>query len=553
MASPFAGASGNPLVARLDAFRKRAIEVVAGFTTGQKVVSALAVGALVVAVVLVSGWNSKPSYAALYTNLETADAAGITEALTTQHVPFQLADGGKTVMVRNADLYRTRIDLSAQGLPSGGTAGWQILDKQGITASEFRQRVDYQRALEGELAKTIGAIDGVDNATVHLVIPQEDLFAKDDRKATAAVLIRNRTGATLNSREVQAVVHLVASSVEGLAPEQVTVTDATGKLLSAPGQDDLAETDARTAQTASFERQIAGEVKAMLASVVGTDGADVRVKAELDFDERNTTTEAVNPDQQSIVNQQTTTETFTNTNGATPGGPLGAELPTTTGSGNSNYAKNTTTQQVVPSKTTSSVKGAPGAVKRLSVSVLLDQDKASALNVQTIQQQVAAAAGIDAARGDTVQVSRVPFDKTVATQEAADKAKQDATARRQDLIRLAQSLGTLLLVAVGLRVGYKRLRGEAIEELIPLDQLALESASVDALLELDDEVFDLEPTMVGTGEDGGTVLVQRRQRVELDRLPGVEERMAAHADIVDLIDRRPEDVAQLLRSWIADR
>jgi flagellar M-ring protein FliF len=553
MASPFAGASGNPLVARLDAFRKRAIEVVAGFTTGQKVVSALAVGALVVAVVLVSGWNSKPSYAALYTNLETADAAGITEALTAQHVPFQLADGGKTVMVRNADLYRTRIDLSAQGLPSGGTAGWQLLDKQGITASEFRQRVDYQRALEGELAKTIGAIDGVDNATVHLVIPQEDLFAKDDRKATAAVLIRNRTGATLNSREVQAVVHLVASSVEGLAPEQVTVTDATGKLLSAPGQDDLAETDARTAQTASFERQIAGEVKAMLASVVGTDGADVRVKAELDFDERNTTTEAVNPDQQSIVNQQTTTETFTNTNGATPGGPLGAELPTTTGSGNSNYAKNTTTQQVVPSKTTSSVKGAPGAVKRLSVSVLLDQDKASALNVQTIQQQVAAAAGIDAARGDTVQVSRVPFDKTVATQEAADKAKQDATARRQDLIRLAQSLGTLLLVAVGLRVGYKRLRGEAIEELIPLDQLALESASVDALLELDDEVFDLEPTMVGTGEDGGTVLVQRRQRVELDRLPGVEERMAAHADIVDLIDRRPEDVAQLLRSWIADR
>jgi flagellar M-ring protein FliF len=551
MASPFAGAARNPLVARLDAFRRRAVEVVAGFTTGQKVVSALAVGGLVVAVVLVSGWNSKPSYAALYTNLETTDAAAITEALTAKHVPYQLADGGKTVMVRNADLYRTRIDLSAQGLPSGGTAGWQLLDKQGITASEFRQRVDYQRALEGELAKTIGAIDGVDNATVHLVIPQEDLFAKDDRKATAAVLIRNRTGATLNSREVQAVVHLVASSVEGLAPEQVTVSDATGKLLSAPGQDDLAATDARTAQTASFERQVAGEVKAMLASVVGTDGADVRVKAELDFDERNTTTEAVDPNQQSIVNQQTTTETFTNTNGAAPGGPLGAELPTTTGSGNSNYAKNTTTQQVVPSKTTSSVKGAPGAVKRLSVSVLLDQAKASTLNVQTIQQQVAAAAGIDTTRGDTVQVSRVPFDKTVATQEAADKAKQDAASRRRDLIRLAQSLGTLLLVAVGLRVGYKRLRGEAIEELIPLEQLALESASVDGLLELDEEVLDLEPTMVG--EDGGTVLVQRRQRVELDRLPGVEERMAAHADIVDLIDRRPEDVAQLLRSWIADR
>ena len=129
--------------------------------------------------------------------------------------------------------------MSAAGLPQGGAQGYALLDKQGITASEFRQRVDYQRALEGELARTITAIDGVEAAKVHLVIPEEDLFSDDERQPTASVLVKTKPGSTLDPGQVQAVVHLVSSSVEGLVPEQVTVADDQGTMLAAPGEDGL--------------------------------------------------------------------------------------------------------------------------------------------------------------------------------------------------------------------------------------------------------------------------------------------------------------------------
>lgn len=219
----------------LDKPMRRVQTILAGFSTGQKAVTALGLVALVLGGILFSSWASKPTFVPLFTNLTTADAAAITEKLGAQKTPYQLADGGRSVLVPQKDVYQLRLDVSSAGLPQGGESGYALLDKQGITTSEFQQHVEYQRALEGELAKTIGAIDGVDGTIVHLVIPTEDVFANHTRKPSASVLIKTKPGKTLAPGQVQAVVHLVSASVEGLTPEQVTVADAKGQVLSTAG------------------------------------------------------------------------------------------------------------------------------------------------------------------------------------------------------------------------------------------------------------------------------------------------------------------------------
>ena len=552
----------NELATRL---RTRATELFNGFTTGQKAVTAIAVLFVVVGGYVFTGWAAKPSYSPLYTDLDSADAAAVTEELSSAGVSYKLADGGRTVMVPKDALYDQRIALSAKGLPSSGNSGFALLDKQGITASEFRQRVDFQRALSGELATTIESIDDVQSATVNLVIPEEDLFASDDQKASASVLVQTRANATLAPGTVQSILHLVSSSVEGLRPDNVTISDTDGTLLIAPGEDGInaAMSDARAQQTVEYERQVASKVEELLAAVVGSKGVVVQVKAELDFDKRETTVESFENPGGVVAQQSTSEETMQGTEAATTGGVLGTD-PTavTIPGGTSDFSKNEESTVFAPSKTTENTTAAPGTVKRQTVSVFIDSNANSGVALADIQQQVEAAAGIDAERGDLVRVSEVQFNtaEADAAEEAAKAA--NASAKWDSTMDTVRSVVTLLVVGIGMLIGYRRLRGAARrEELIPLDHLALGPASDDDVLELDeDDWVELEPAVAGAGgvviegdDEPSTVLVNRRHRTELDRLPGMEERMAAHADIADLIDRQPDDVAQLLRSWMSER
>ena len=550
----------NDVIERL---RTRATELFNGFTTGQKVVTGLAVLFVVIGGYVFTGWAAKPAYSPLYTDLDSADAAAVTEELSSTGVSYKLADGGRTVMVPKDALYDQRIALSSKGLPSSGNSGFALLDKQGITASEFRQRVDFQRALSGELATTIESIDDVQSATVNLVIPEEDLFASDDQKASASVLVQTKADANLAPGTVQSILHLVSSSVEGLTPQNVTISDTNGRLLIAPGEDGLnaAMSDARAQQTVEYERQVASKVKELLGAVVGSKGVVVQVKAELDFDKRETTTERFENANGVVAQETTSEETMTGTEAATAGGVLGTDpAAVTIPGGTSDFSKIEESTVFAPSKTTESTTAAPGTVKRQTVSVFLDANANSGVSLADIQEQVEAAAGIDADRGDLVRVSEVQFStaEADAAAEAADAANESAKwASTMDTVR---SVVTLLVVGLGMLIGYRRLRGAARrEELIPLEHLALDAGDPTDVLELDeDDYIELEPAMAGgvliEGDDEpSTVLVNRRHRTELDRLPGMEERQAAHADISDLIDRQPDDVAQLLRSWMSER
>jgi len=218
----------------IQVLRERIARINSQFTAGQKTMVVLAVVALGAGGFLFAQWAGKPSYAPLYSNLDAADAAAITEKLTADGVPYELADGGRTVMVPSESVYQTRLDASAEGLPAGGGDGYALLDKQGVTTSEFRQRVDYQRAMEGELARTIESMDGVETASVKLVIPPKDVFSDSEQKPSASVLLKTKLGVTLSDDQVRAVDHLIASSISGLDPAAITIADSKGTVLLAP-------------------------------------------------------------------------------------------------------------------------------------------------------------------------------------------------------------------------------------------------------------------------------------------------------------------------------
>lgn len=508
-----------------------------GFTTGQKAMTGIAVVAVLVGTLMFSSWASKPSYQPLYTNLEASDAAAVTEALESRGTSYELADGGRTVMVPRKDLYALRLEMSAAGLPEGGSQGYALLDEQGITASEFRQRVDYQRALEGELTRTITAIDGVDAAKVHLVIPKEDLFADDERQPTASVLIKTGAGKSVAPGQVRSIVHLVSSSVEGLAPEQVTVADANGTMLAAPGEDGLtaAANDARAQQTATFEDGLSRSVQQLLEPVTGVGGAIVRVRADLDFDQRSTRTERFEPVEGLPPATETISrETFTGA-GAPVGGVLGPDgLPVAPGTGDSTYEKEQSQVANALGTVTEEIKTAPGQVRRMSVAVLLDGNN-GVVDQAAVRELVAAATLFDPERGDEIEVSTMAFDTTAADAAAEELAAAEAAQQRAEMMELARTVAIALVIALGLFLAYRSSRKPRREAVTLTDALALQPA--DDLLDLDSEENDFALR-------GG-----RERQLE----PAAARRLEVQSEVAELVDRQPEEVAQLLRGWLADR
>ncbi len=534
-------------------WRRRGASVWAGFTSGQKTMLGLALVGALIGFLLFSNWAGQPSYTALYSNLPAGDASSITEELASKGIKYRLADGGATVMVPRQDVYQTRLDLSAQGLPAGGSPGYALLDKQGITTSEFRQRVDFQRALEGELARTIGAIDGVESADVHLVIPADDLFTDDASKPSASVLLHGARGVEFAPGQVRAIVHLVASSVEGLQPESVTVADGRGKVLSAPGEDGSAATgDVRSAQTADFEAGLSGSLEQMLAPVTGAGGAVVRVKASLDFDERSVVTERFDQPQAPattapVLSESTATEQFTGSGAGAAAGVLGTDGAAAGAAGTPNdYKKDQAERTFAVGKVTEQVKSAPGQVERLSVAVLLDT--ATKADPAQISALVSAAAGLDPARGDVIEVRPLAFDRSAdAGAEKAAKSAESAESKAK-LMGMVQAGGVVLLVLVILFLAWRSARKATVTR-SPVSLPAgyphdPRSAALHALE---------QGRETGPGAPLAPAAVNPVTALSLGGGVAPVVEIPAADEIGDLIDRQPDEVAQVLRGWLADR
>lgn len=504
-------------------------------TPVQKITLGAAVLTLVAGAFVLTRSGGNTAMAAMYTDLEPRDAAAVTDELISRNVDYELADGGRTVLVPAEQVYDLRVGLSGQGLPSS-SEGYALLDRQGITTSEFRQQIDYQRALEGELSKTLRSIDGIESATVHLALPEESVFINEPTKPTASVLVRKSGTAPITSQQVAAMVHLVASSVKGMSPEDVTVADASGAVLSTAGLDAAAGgQSARTDATSAVENEVAASLRSMLARVVGAENVAVTVRAELDLTERQATTESFDSsaDGGVVIAERVANETYTGADQAGSTGvlgPDGAPVETTPVGSESSYTKDDADRTYAVNRTVESTTIAPGAVTRLNVAVLVDETMVTDEQRTAIEAMVSTAAGVDLTRGDQVTVTRLPFDNsgTVAAEEAAvAEAAAVAAAERGSMIRTGVIAGLLFMALLLAYLSTRRARREVAT---PIDIGAIRSAPLD--------------------QPEGLLPAPETSRPQID--PVASASRDALDELSSLTDRRPEEVAQILQGWLSD-
>lgn len=525
-------------------------EVTAGFTGAQKATMVAVFAAVLGGVWMFSTWAQTEDMAPLYTDMETEDAAAVVDELNSQGVSYELADQGRTVLVPRDQVYELRLDLSSAGLASGGSQGYSLLDNQGITSTQFQQRIAYQRALEGELSMTIRSIDSVNAASVHLVIPEDDLFAADDIHASASVLVE--TDRTLAPEQVQAIVNLVSGSVEGLRPDAVTVADQSGMVLASPGQTpfDRAGLAGASNQTQAFEQELSAEIQRMLQAVVGPNNAIVTVSAVMDWSAKSTVSEVHTPsvvpegDQRLNVAEETRTETYSTNATDGDGGVLGGDEDGIASTTESNFSSTETSVQAAIDTIITTRESGGGDIEKLNVAVLIDEASSTDAQLAEIETLVASAAGIETDRGDTLAVSRLAFDSSIEDALAASAengvAAEAGAAAAGGMIRMIV-LGALGLVIV-LLAGIQLWRGRrGLEEVEELDLATLtQSLTAGAARPV------LPATAVGSAAvSAGLPAVGAGADAQPSVSPEEELRM--------LVDQQPDEVARLLRTWLADR
>lgn len=512
------------------------------FSIAQRTFAVLAVAALVLGGVALSSYLTKPTMGPLFSGLSGADASAIVDQLGSKGIKYQLADGGSTILVPQDKLYAERIAMAAAGLPANKSgAGYSLLDSMPVTASEFQQKTTYQRALEGELAKTVGAIDGVDQATVQLAIPDDSVFVEKKKDPTASVFVRTRTGATLSNDQVQAIVHLVSAGIQGMTPTDVAVIDASGKVLSAVGTGTTSGPMSSGATT-DYEARVQQAVQRILDPLVGAGNSAVTVTAQLGTSSSQTTTEtfSATPTTPPLASS-TKTEQYSGAGGAGAAGVLGPDniaVPSgssTAGTGTGSYTSTSTDVTNSVNKSTQVVTTPPGGVQRQSVSVAVDAKAGGALDMTALTQAISAAAGIDPTRGDTISVQRMAFDTTSAQNAATALAKADAATaaeKKQSMIKQAAIAGAVLLLVIFLVVlGMRRSRRARRE--------ALDLGSLTAV----DEGFDLPDGIDGAGLH--PVLPPGPSPL----LP--DPRAVRREEVEAMADAQPAEVAELLRGWLA--
>lgn len=407
-----------------------------GLTPGRRaafVVLGIAAGGGAVAAYVLAG---RLDLAPLYANMSEDDAAAAARKLRERKIPHEVE--GRTLLVPRERVDELRLELAAEGIPRGGGVGFELFDKRTLGLSEFAQRLNYRRALMGELARTISSLEAVERARVHLVIPERRVFSERQQEASASVVLRMRAGRSLAGGQIQGIVHLVASAVEGLRPENVTLVDEEGRLLWRPRKGD--PQDALEEMRLDRERALEQRVTELVERMVGAGKAVVRVAAEIDLDRQETTVEDYDPEVRVVRSEQEMRETLGEGSVGATGGVPGtrANLPTAqpsppaTPKGASresnvrNYEVKRTVQKTV---------SPGGKVRRLSVAVVVDgryetrdgkltfvpRDEA---DLRKIEELVKSAVGFRAERGDVVAVRSAPFEQApaIAGSEAASAA-----------------------------------------------------------------------------------------------------------------------------------
>ena len=433
-------------------------EIWARFDTRQRC-TVVALGLLTAVMLgLVARRSLQPDWALLYGGLQPESASAIVEELGSRNIPYSLSRQGTAVMVERTRLYELRLELAGKGLPNSTGVGFEIFDRTSLPGTEFSNHVNMQRALQGELSRSINCIDEVVASRVHLVLPKESLYG-ENAQASASVVLSLRPGARLAQRQVQGLVNLVAAAVEGLKPQAVIVVDAGGNIISCGDEDGLGRGQMTSAQldtTQAFEENLRGELQSMLDAVIGPHKAIVRVQAELDFDteqvQSETYTEPLGANQ-GLTSAHIVEETYEG--GGTPGGVgagISANMPggmmSGTPSAGGKYLSREETHKYELSRELVEKTIAAGTLKRLTVAAIVDQETASA-DVAKVKELLEAASGYDEARGDKLVIQTMAIAAIKIAEESEKEAEEAAAAqKRQEQLGMMAHYGSGLLAFI---------------------------------------------------------------------------------------------------------
>lgn len=376
-------------------------------------------------------WLRTPTYTVLYSNLAERDVTQVMDALQQNGIPHKLDPGSGALMVPAAEVHNARLKLAAEGLPESGVAGFELLkEDQGFGTSQFIENARYQHALEGELSRTVAALRNVKEARVHLALPKRSVFVRRQEPPTASVVVHMYSGRSLDEGQVASVVHLVASSVPHLNPDNVTVVDQNGNLLNSQQSSEFGMTSTQFSYNRKLEETYTQRILSLLEPMVGSNGVRAQVAAELDFSQTERTEETYNPDLPALRSEQISEDQMgaggaaagvPGTLANTPPGPQ-AEGPGLTQSNSSRRS----TRNYELDKTISHTKLATGTIRQLSIAVVIDDKRVpgpdgSATREPWTQEEldkfttlVREAVGFDARRGDSVQVINAAFQEAPA-------------------------------------------------------------------------------------------------------------------------------------------
>jgi flagellar M-ring protein FliF len=442
---------------------------------GQRLTVAAATFVLAAGLAAIAFWSSHGDYGLLYGRLSDAEASKVIAALDDAKVPYKIGAGGSSIMVPSDKVYAMRMQLAGRGIPQGDGVGFEIFDKQNFGISDFVQRANYVRAVQGELGRTISQIDEIESARVMIVLPENRLLLDKDKYPTASVFVRVRGNSQLQPQSINSIRFLVANSVEGLKPNHVTVVNNLGNVLSENSDNDSLSglTSTELAARRNLEQYLGKKAQDMLEKVLGPGQAIVRVSAEINYDTVTRTEEKFDPDGQ-VIRTQTKNDENTDTSTATPSGPVGIAANTSTETNasqtvsaapvtNSKNHKSVANVEYEIGKTTSNTMLAPGGIKRLSVAVTVaakmegtgtDRKVVNRTpeEIDKLRRIVTSAVGIETGagntRGDDITLEELPFND----QFAADLTHELDLQQKHDMwLNLARNaiypaLGLIALV-----------------------------------------------------------------------------------------------------------
>ena len=407
----------------------------------QKIITVLAPLLVAGALVSLIVWAGRPQYVPIFSKLSDADAGAITTKLKDLKADYKLEDNGSTILVTKQSAADIRLQLASAGLPQASKFSFDNLNTMHLGETDSDRKLRYVLGLQNELENTLRTLNGVQEARVHIVMPEPSLFVDSQKPATAAVTLSLVPGTTLGDDQVRAIANLMSGSIEGLQAENVTIVDTNGNVLSdvlgnSSDPKRLTGTQYQLQQTVEEDAQ--KSVQSMLDRVLGQGKTVVRINAILDFDQIKRVTQTNGPG--AVISEQSSTETTTNgTNvGEVPPGVDANGVPTyqTGAQGvNSNSTKTDTTKNYQVDTTQEEQVVSPGAVENLSVSVMADADFITGLQLDQIKTIVASAAGVNLDRGDQIQVAAIPFNKADLQQE---KLAMEKALERQQMLRYAE-------------------------------------------------------------------------------------------------------------------